>query len=122
MSWFKDRREDVLRRDNHCCKICKSKENLHAHHIIPRELNGTDSIENLITLCASCHRLIHSKKRDNENNNTDRIEVRKILKNNFITIPKRIVKEMNIKVGDILEYKFITQTKFELFPEAIQEK
>lgn len=49
------------------CRICGSKENLCAHHIIPVshsrkymycETNG-------ITLCQKCHYLVHNKESDN---------------------------------------------------------
>lgn len=54
--YLADRRE-ILERDNNCCQICR-KENqhdgsMHIHHIgNPR----SKSPDNLITLCASCHR------------------------------------------------------------------
>lgn len=51
-------REEILRRDNLTCQICghkKQRKNLEVHHIIPRAKGGTDSIENLVTLCKHCH-------------------------------------------------------------------
>ncbi|HWR25722.1 MAG TPA: RNA-guided endonuclease IscB, partial [Methanosarcina sp.] len=44
----------VLARDNYTCQHCKGKSKdpkLHCHHIIFRSNNGTDTPENLITLC-----------------------------------------------------------------------
>ena len=43
--------------DNECQK-CFTKEDLEIHHIIPRRLDGTDSIDNLTLLCKSCHSLV----------------------------------------------------------------
>ena len=54
----KNTREFVLNRDNHKCQLCNSKYNLHIHHIIKRKDGGNHEPENLITLCASCHRHI----------------------------------------------------------------
>jgi hypothetical protein len=47
--------EAVHKRDIGCRK-CFTKEDLHVHHILPRSANGKDTMENLVLLCASCHR------------------------------------------------------------------
>lgn len=51
----------AFKRDNFKC-ICGSKEKLNAHHIIPIYADNTKimDINNLITLCESCHKYIHS--------------------------------------------------------------
>ena len=48
------------------CKLCKFNlpEALDVHHIIPKSRGGNNSIENLVTLCANCHRLVHAGKID----------------------------------------------------------
>jgi hypothetical protein len=54
-------REYVLARDSHTCQWCqgKSKDSiLNVHHIESRKTGG-DSPDNLITLCETCHALIH---------------------------------------------------------------
>src|SRR5712692_6095195 len=54
-------REYVLFRDGHTCQWCKgkSKDNiLNVHHIESRKTGG-DSPDNLVTLCETCHDLIH---------------------------------------------------------------
>jgi HNH endonuclease len=54
-------REYVLFRDAHRCQWCHGKLKdpiLHVHHIESRKTGG-DSPENLITLCETCHNLIH---------------------------------------------------------------
>jgi 5-methylcytosine-specific restriction endonuclease McrA len=47
----------VFNRDNHKCKICKSTENLDAHHITDRNEmpNGGYVLQNGITVCDKCH-------------------------------------------------------------------
>src|SRR6266566_4922277 len=54
-------REYVLFRDRHCCQWCFGKSQdkiLNVHHIESRKTGG-DSPDNLITLCETCHDLIH---------------------------------------------------------------
>src|SRR5712692_12064162 len=54
-------REYVLCRDQHCCQWClgKSKDKiLNVHHIESRKTGG-DRPDNLITLCQTCHNLLH---------------------------------------------------------------
>jgi len=52
----------VLHRDKYLCQHCKGKlkdKRLHAHHIVFRSKGGTNSPDNLITLCKSCHNSLH---------------------------------------------------------------
>lgn len=53
-------RDEVLKRDGYECQICKRKDSLHLHHLIKRKNGGKHNSENLITLCASCHRHIET--------------------------------------------------------------
>jgi len=53
----------VLDRDQYKCQKCESKKGkLHVHHIIFKSNKGTDSPENLITLCEGCHKDLHEGK------------------------------------------------------------
>lgn len=58
-------RKSVLARDKNTCKICEIisgqefTEVLDVHHIVEVYLGGDDSIDNLITACTVCHKLIH---------------------------------------------------------------
>jgi 5-methylcytosine-specific restriction endonuclease McrA len=52
-------RKRILRRDNWRCQSCGSMSNLEVHHREFRSHSGTDSEENLITLCATCHSKVH---------------------------------------------------------------
>lgn len=49
----------VLIRDSWRCQNCGTSENLQVHHVQWRSRLGNDSLENLITLCASCHETLH---------------------------------------------------------------
>lgn len=60
-SGFWNVREYVLFRDGHACQWCHGKSKdpiLNVHHIESRKTGG-DRPENLITLCKTCHNLIH---------------------------------------------------------------
>ncbi len=64
LEWLNLQRQ-VFERDNFKCRQCKGKSKdfeLHAHHIIHRENGGKDLLENLITLCKSCHIKYHQGK------------------------------------------------------------
>ena len=61
---FSNTREMVLNRDNYTCQYCKGKHKdgkLEVHHIIYRSNCGSNDENNLITLCHTCHRLLHSR-------------------------------------------------------------
>ncbi len=57
------RRTAILARDGHRCRApgCGSARFLEVHHILPRELGGTNAAANLVTLCGRCHRFIHDR-------------------------------------------------------------
>jgi len=63
---FTNVREYVLYRDGHKCQACKGKSKdkilkvvLNAHHIESRKTGGNRP-DNLVTLCAECHKLYHN--------------------------------------------------------------
>lgn len=60
---FANTKEMVLNRDNYTCQYCKGKRKnskLEVHHIIYRSNRGSDDENNLITLCQTCHKLLHN--------------------------------------------------------------
>src|SRR6202008_5203050 len=56
---YKALKSQVLKRDRWRCQLCGRRENLEVHHKTFRSHQGSDSEENLITLCKSCHSTIH---------------------------------------------------------------
>lgn len=55
----------VLHRNNYKCQCCKGKskdKRLHVHHIVWRKNGGSNHQDNLITVCRTCHDLIHKGK------------------------------------------------------------
>jgi 5-methylcytosine-specific restriction endonuclease McrA len=55
----RDFRAKVLWRDGYQCQHCGSQAHLQAHHIQPRAEGGSDTPDNGITLCATCHADLH---------------------------------------------------------------
>ena len=56
-------RRAALARDRHTCAApgCRHTHFLHVHHVVPRALGGGNELENLVTLCAGCHRVLHRR-------------------------------------------------------------
>lgn len=57
---FWHQRKRALDRDGHTCQMCGATADgldgvMHVHHIVPVLAGGTNDLENLISLCASCH-------------------------------------------------------------------
>lgn len=56
------------KRDNWTCQHCEKQggqlgsAELHAHHIEPRSKGGEDTLNNLITVCHSCHEELHDHR------------------------------------------------------------
>lgn len=66
---WKARREEILARDQNCCIICQSTDELQVHHRQYHYIKNADAFRMpwdypdhlLITLCKSCHNRGHSK-------------------------------------------------------------
>jgi len=52
-------RRKILQRDGWRCQVCGIRTNLQVHHLNYRGRGGSDRKENLISLCADCHRQVH---------------------------------------------------------------
>ena len=62
---FENTKAMVLNRDNYTCQCCRGKHKdskLEVHHIIFHSQGGSDEESNLITLCHTCHKALHSGK------------------------------------------------------------
>lgn len=53
-------RRKVLERDGYECQRCRTPFSLVAHHLIPRAFGGRDIVDNLVTVCRSCHAAVHA--------------------------------------------------------------
>ena len=59
---FSGKREIVLKRDGYKCKYCQGNKDLVVHHVDGNgrgNSNPNNDLENLITLCRSCHCIEH---------------------------------------------------------------
>lgn len=56
-------RKTILDRDSHTCSICKVISDdfgkMQVHHIVPVSHDGSDDDKNLVTVCKSCHAIVH---------------------------------------------------------------
>ena len=62
---FWNTREYILYRDGHKCRLCGGRRKdpvLEVHHKVRRIDGGSDRPENLVTLCSTCHNLLHKGK------------------------------------------------------------
>lgn len=60
-----DPRREVYRRAGWRCQNCgRGNVELHAHHIVPLGVGGTNTPTNLACLCRDCHAAIHPHMRD----------------------------------------------------------
>lgn len=60
---FSGNRVNTLERDKYTCQMCETKESLIVHHIdkTGQADNPNNNLDNLLTLCKSCHRRIHNQ-------------------------------------------------------------
>ncbi|WP_394341304.1 HNH endonuclease [Natrarchaeobius chitinivorans] len=62
---WSSRRKKVLKRDEHICQSCgahveQDGTNAEVHHSTYLKEGGSNDLENLLTLCTSCHKRLHS--------------------------------------------------------------
>ena len=66
--WWKQKRRDILKRNNYECQRCKEQGKFspatNIHHIKPLEAHPELALDddNLISLCAACHNKVHPEK------------------------------------------------------------
>ena len=53
----------VFKRDKYICQLCgrKNLSKPDCHHLIPLGCGGSNHIDNLVTVCRSCHSRVHGK-------------------------------------------------------------
>ncbi|RPH74554.1 HNH endonuclease [bacterium] len=57
--WLQARKR-IVARDNHTCQKCGfNGKRLHVHHVEFKRNGGTETDDNLVTLCPHCHRIEH---------------------------------------------------------------
>jgi 5-methylcytosine-specific restriction endonuclease McrA len=58
---YRELHRQVLERDGWRCQACATMQNLQVHHLKLRSHSGSDTEQNLITLCTECHERLHRK-------------------------------------------------------------
>lgn len=57
-------RDLVYELDGYQCRFCRSRSNLHLHHVFYRSEGGLHEQSNLLTLCMDCHNpIVHADKK-----------------------------------------------------------
>ncbi|WP_082223409.1 HNH endonuclease [Halosimplex carlsbadense] len=96
------RRKAVYERDNYTCQYCGVRSGphagdggavLHAHHQIPLNRGGGNHLENLATVCQSCHDRAHGHPtgRNYENRGYKGVRILRRTGNIFIRIIRRFL-------------------------------
>lgn len=58
---WKAKRKRILERDEHKCLLCGNTKKLHVHHIEYTGKAWEAPDDDLVTLCAACHKVVHIK-------------------------------------------------------------
>lgn len=117
---YQQTRLSALERDSYTCQDCGSKERLEVHHIVPFRDTMDNSLNNLKTLCKSCH-----VKADNEIIYKQRAE--KMFHNGkkIISIDKLNIKQIarlsenKTKDGQIKVYSLTTENNHNYFTQTV---
>jgi hypothetical protein len=62
---WRDKRDQVLERDDLLCQVCCINNAEHVHHLTYNNVYN-EPLEDLISVCIQCHRRLHSKDGDNK--------------------------------------------------------
>lgn len=75
----------VRNRDGNRCMKCNTKQDLTVHHILPKMLYPelVDQLDNMITLCTSCHKHYHDVFLEGDNTKTNWETLKEWLRTNF---------------------------------------
>jgi 5-methylcytosine-specific restriction endonuclease McrA len=52
---WRQARRNALKRDGYRCVLCSTTEDIIVHHIVPYRYSKSHDLDNLITLCRTCH-------------------------------------------------------------------
>jgi 5-methylcytosine-specific restriction endonuclease McrA len=66
----------VFERDGWKCRSCRFTSGLHPHHIVFKSQQGKDVLNNLITLCYSCHQGVHDHNL--------KLDIKEVLEDNVV--------------------------------------
>ena len=61
---FDDVKDAVWHRQNGICLLCKKKDIMHYHHVVPQHEGGSDTMPNIAGLCKQCHSDVHQNPKE----------------------------------------------------------
>ena len=89
-------KKDAFKRDNFTCQKCKIQDKtvriLEAHHIIPLVMEGSDNLDNIITLCGDCHHFAPNDIKEFEEYMGDEMEG---ILNMWVKVWKKVISKEN---------------------------
>lgn len=96
-------RKAVILRDGCKCMECgKVNTKLEVHHIKPRRLNGSNTLDNLITLCSECHQKTEGKEEQYMQHYFDMLDSsdnKHLTYASHVMIGKKWLREQLLKLG-----------------------
>jgi len=112
---YENHRQYVLTRDKYCCRSCKKKNVvLNTHHITFKSKGGKDHYSNLVTLCETCHKKVHSGKLKLHKKLLASLGTSvNTLDATHATIISKRLEEFLLKHKDRRNYKFLTTFGYE---------
>lgn len=99
-------KDKVLKRDEYECQVCGCKANLHIHHMTPRQFGGEHNENNLITLCAKCHKYIETNSMEYAVNQCTKNAIRVYNGLDTIEQQKITIQEERLKTQILIENIF----------------
>jgi len=61
-TFLKSAKEEAIKQRGYKCERCgKNSKKIYAHHILPKQMGGSDDIENLLLVCERCHPLLDNE-------------------------------------------------------------
>ena len=123
-------RKKVLERDNYTCQHCGLQDNsinmsLIVHHIIPYNTCLSDELDNLLTLCQSCHFKAHQKtEKKLQRTKTDNSYFEEKVRLRLDNLPdKPVIKVLDMYMGQGLLWEEIKKrTNKKVLITGIEEK
>lgn len=87
--WWREKRMERLKLDGFKCQLCGSGMNLNVHHINYENL-GKENIDDIVTLCRSCHAKVHRTTEEELKTKPGKIEkYRPVASDDYLTNRER---------------------------------
>lgn len=89
------------------CLLCNKTSIEHYHHMIPRSKNGSDTLANVVGLCAKCHEKVHKNEKSKQKLNVLHTKLYK--KYGALSVLNQIIPYLVDKLSEIfLDHLYVT--------------